>query len=212
MSSPPKATQDFVPVQEVRDGTLVLKDGGLRAIVLASSLNFALKSEEEQVALIGQFQNFLNSLEFTAQIFIQSRRLDIRPYIAILEEQYHEQGNDLMKIQTREYISFIKNFTENSAIMTKNFFLVIPYAADALATGRGIAGGLFGGKSQKEAAQRKTDSFEEVQTQLEQRIEVVEQGLSRLGVRIARLGTEEVIELLYKIFNPGELEKPMPLQ
>lgn len=212
MSTVPKATQDFVPIQEVRDGTVVLRDGGLRAIVLASSLNFALKSEDEQIALISQFQNFLNSLEFTVQIFIQSRRLDIRPYIAVLEEQERDQVNDLLKLQTREYISFIRNFTENSAIMTKSFFIIVPYAGTIMQAGRGIVGGLFGGAQQKSAGEKAADDFEEVQTQLEQRIEVVEQGLSRIGIRIVRLGTEEAIELLYKIFNPGELEKPIPLQ
>ena len=120
-----KATQEFVPIKEVLDGVLVLKDNALRAILLASSLNFSLKSDMERNAIILQFQDFLNSLDFSVQISIQSRRLDIRPYIALLEEQYKEQVNDLMKIQTREYIEFIKKFTETTNIMTKNFFIVI---------------------------------------------------------------------------------------
>src|SRR3989344_377981 len=107
-----KSTQDFVPVREVRDGIIVLKDGSLRAILLASSLNFALKSEDEQTAFIVQFQNFLNSLDFSCQIFVQSRMLDIRPYIATLEEQFKKQMDDLMRIQIREYIGFVKSFTE----------------------------------------------------------------------------------------------------
>src|ERR1700741_2131225 len=94
-----KSTQDFLPVSEVRDGIVVLKDGGLRAILLASSLNFALKSEDEQTAFIIQFQNFLNSLDFSVQIFVQSRMLDIRPYIATLEAAYKNQLDDLMRIQ-----------------------------------------------------------------------------------------------------------------
>src|SRR4051812_20981984 len=99
-----KATQDFVPIKEVRDSVLVLKDGSMRSILLASSVNFALKSGDEQTSIILQFQNFLNSLEFTVQVFVQSRRLDIRPYLALLEERYKEQVGELMKIQTREYI------------------------------------------------------------------------------------------------------------
>src|SRR5882672_12837223 len=91
-----KSTQEFVPVSEVRDGVVVLKDGSLRAILLASSINFALKSEDEQTAFIVQFQNFLNSLDFSVQIFVQSRMLDIRPYIATLEVQYKAQIDDLM--------------------------------------------------------------------------------------------------------------------
>src|SRR6266705_2707805 len=123
-----KSTQQFVPVSEVRDGIIVLKDKSLRAILLASSINFALKSEDEQTAFIVQFQNFLNSLDFSCQIFIQSRMLDIRPYIATLEAQFKQQLDDLMRVQIREYIQFIKSFTEAANIMTKNFFVVVPYS------------------------------------------------------------------------------------
>ena len=112
-----KATQEFVPIKEVRDGIAILKDGSMRGIVLSSSLNFSLKSEDERRAIILQFQDFLNSLDFTVQISIQSRRLDIRPYIALLENRYKEQINELMKIQTREYIEFIRKFTETTNII-----------------------------------------------------------------------------------------------
>jgi hypothetical protein len=201
-----KATQDFVPISEVRDGIVVLKDGGMRGIVLASSLNFSLKSDEERNAIIFQFQDFLNSLDFSVQISVQSRRLDIRPYISLLEERYkQEEGIDLMKIQTSEYIQFIKKFAESTNIMTKSFFVVVSYdpAIVNLSTSKF---GLFGSKS---AAEQKQASFDENRTQLEQRISVVEQGLSRCGVRVVRLGTEEVVEMFYKIFNPGDTEKPI---
>lgn len=206
-----KATQDFVPIREVRDGIIVLRDGGLRAVLLASSLNFALKSEDEQTAFILQFQNFLNSLDFTTQIFIQSRMLDIRPYIATLEVQYKKQMDDLMRIQIREYIEFVKNFTEAANIMTKNFFVVVPYSPVVLqSSGKGILGKLpFGAK--QASAEEANRTFEEQVSQLEQRISIVQQGLIRTGVRTVQLGTEEAIELLYKMFNPGEEGKPMPV-
>src|SRR6185436_20124878 len=135
MATPSKSTQEFVPIREIRDGIVVLKDGGMRALVLASSLNFALKSSDEQNSIIYQFQNFLNSLDFSVQIFVQSKKLDIRPYIALLEERYKEQVTELMKIQTREYVEFINTFVENSNIMTKSFFIVIPYMPPPLAAG-----------------------------------------------------------------------------
>ena len=204
-----KATQEFVPIKEVRDGIVILKDDTMRAVVLASSLNFSLKSDEERNAIIMQFQDFLNSLDFAVQISIQSRRLDIRPYIALLEEQYKEQMNDLMKIQTREYIEFIKTFTESTNIMTKSFFIVVSYDPAIISLKGGIAGGIFQKKSTSEALKDKQASFEENRTQLEQRVSVVEQGLVRCGIRVIRLGTEEVIELFYKIFNPGDTEKPI---
>src|SRR3989344_8776359 len=121
-----KPTQEFVPIKEVRDGIVVLKDESMRAVLMASSMNFALKSAENQNAIIVQFQDFLNSLDFSIQIYVSSRRLDIRPYIALLEERYKEQVSELMKVQTREYVGFIKNFTETTNIMTKTFFVVVP--------------------------------------------------------------------------------------
>lgn len=203
-----KPTQSFVPIKEIRDGILVLKDGSLRTILLASSLNFALKSADEQQSIIFQFQNFLNSINFSIQIYTQSRRLDIRPYIALLEERLRDQVGDLMKMQTREYIEFIKSFTESTSIMTKSFFIVIPYSPPVM-SGLSAAKSTFLGNKTNISDEK--SSFEENRSQLQQRIEVVEQGLVRCGIRIAELGTEELIELFYKVFNPGDAEKPIHL-
>lgn len=201
-----KSAQDFVPIREVRDGIIVLKDGSMRALVMTSSVNFALKSPDEQQSIIYQFQNFLNSINFPVQIFIQSRRLDIRPYIATLEERDKEQINDLMKIQTKEYIEFIKAFTENSNIMKKTFFVVIPYVSPSLS----ISKSKFSNPLKKQNVAAKKASFDEARTQLEQRISVVQQGIMRSGVRAVQLGTEEVVEVFYQLFNPGDVEKPIP--
>lgn len=202
-----KAAQDFVPVKEVRGGIIVLKDNSLVGVMLASSLNFALKSPDEQQAILSQFQSFLNSLDFSIQFFIQSRRLDIRPYIALLEDRLKAQTEDLMKIQVTEYIEFIRTFVDRSNIMTKHFFIVIPYNPPIVDVGKMVEERVFGKASL--AAREKDIGFDEQRTQLEQRMGVVEQGLVRCGIRTAPLGTEEVIELLYKEFNPGELEKPI---
>lgn len=205
-----RSTQEFLPVSEVRDGVVVLKDGGLRAILLASSINFALKSEDEQTAFIVQFQNFLNSLDFSTQIFVQSRMLDIRPYVATLEAAYKEQLDDLMRIQIREYIEFVKSFTEAANIMTKNFFVVVPYSPAIDVSKKGALSLLPFGKK-KTGSEEANKTFGEQVSQLEQRISIVQQGLIRTGVRTVQLGTEEAIELLYKMFNPGEEGKPMPV-
>jgi len=211
MSASTSATQEFVPIKEVRDGVVLLKDGGMRSILLCSSLNFALKSEDERQAILLQFQDFLNSLDFSVEIVIQSRKLDIRPYIALLEEQGKAQTNNLMKIQVREYIEFIKSFTENTNIMTKNFFIVVPYSPAILATNQSSIASRLGLGTKKEQAAAAEASFDENRSQLEERLSVVEQGLVRTGIRVARLGTEEVIELFYKAFNPGETEKPLKI-
>lgn len=207
------ATQDFVPLREVRDGFAILKDGSLRSVLMCSSLNFALKSEEEQNSIMYQFQSFLNSLDFSIQIFIQSRKLDIRPYIALLEGRYKEQVSDLMKIQIQEYIQFIKSFTESTNIMTKTFFVVVPYSPAILQHGSsvGTLGKLNPLSRTKQSEETKLANFEEKRSQLEERMSVVEQGLSRCGVRTVRLGTEEIVELFYKLLNPGDTEKPIQL-
>lgn len=213
MASTSNATQEFVPIKEVRDGVILLKDGGMRAVLLCSSMNFSLKSGDEKSAILLQFQDFLNSLDFSVEILIQSRKLDIRPYIALLEETEKKQENSLMKIQVREYIEFIRNFTEATNIMTKHFFIVVPYSPAIIGStsAKGILSSLgFGGK--EERAHNKDTNFEEDRSQLEERLSVVEQGLVRCGIRVARLGTEEVVELFYKAFNPGETEKPLKIK
>ena len=207
-----RATQEFVSIDDIRDGVIVKKDGGLRAVLLCTSLNFSLKSDDEKIAVLSQFQDFVNSLDFSVQIFVQSRKLDIRPYLALLENQKKNQMNSLMKIQIQEYIEFVRSFTESTNIMTKSFFVVVPYSPAVLGSKSSISNLIPFGKGGEETKVKFDEaSFEEHRTQLEQRISVVEQGLIRCGIRVARLGTEEIVELFYKIFNPGESEKPIQL-
>ncbi|MFA6445773.1 MAG: hypothetical protein WCW14_00795 [Candidatus Paceibacterota bacterium] len=198
-----KATQNFIPIQEVRDGIVILKDKSLRAIIMVSSVNFALKSKDEQQAITFQFQNFLNSLDFSIQIFIESRKRDIRPYINLLEEQYKNQYNNLMKIQIREYIEFIKSFSEIQNIMEKRFYIIVPYSPPVVGEGKGFSP--FGKKqTDSEKAQDKTDIFAEHRTQIEQRVGIVQQGLVRMGLKSELLGTDHAVELYYGLFNPGD--------
>lgn len=214
MATSAQTTQNFVPIQEIRDGIVILKGGGMRQAIFCTSLNFALKSSDEQNAILLQFQNFLNSLDFSIQIFIQSKKLDIRPYIALLEDRYKEQTLELMKHQVQEYIEFIKNFVETTNIMSKSFFVVVPYDPPIMSgSGKSGISAILPGKKEGQGKDGGTpdDKFQEWRTQLEQRSAVVEQGLIRCGIRTAELGTEEVVELFYKIFNPGETEKPIQL-
>lgn len=210
MAEANKATQSIVPIREVRNGIVVLKDGSMRALLMTSSVNFALKSADEQDSIIFQFQQFLNSLNFSVQIFVQSRRLDIRPYIATLESREKEQINDLMRIQVKEYVEFIKAFTERTNIMTKTFYIVVPYTPPILNLGANKKSGIFNKNTGKQTAGQR-EAFEEAATQLEQRIAVVQQGITRSGVRAVQLGTEEAIEVFYRLFNPGDVEKPIPV-
>jgi hypothetical protein len=202
-----KATQSFVPVQEVRNGIVLLKDGGYRGILMCSSVNFSLKSEDEQRGIIGGFQNFLNTLDFTVEIVVHSRKMDIRPYLQLLQERIPLQSTELMRLQLREYMGFIQNFIEGSDIMTKTFYVVVPFAPSGNTE---ITKSLsnFGKKS---TPQQNDTSFEEYSVQLEQRLSLVAAGLASSGVRAVPLGTEEIIELLYRSFNMGDMESPIPL-
>lgn len=205
-----RASQSFVPVEEVRSGVIVLKSGGYRGIMMCSSLNFALKSDDEQKAIIGGFQNFLNTIDFSVEIVIHSRKTDIRPYLGLLEERMPAQTSELMRVQLREYIGFIRNFIEGADIMTKTFYIVVPYDG---AGGGKVADTLsFLGGARKAAPEAGTDTaFEESRIQLEQRMALVQSGLASAGVRAVPLGTEEIIELLYRSFNVGEMENPIRL-
>ncbi len=209
-----KPTQNFIPIKEIRDGVIILQDGGLRSVITVSSLNLALKSQEEQDATMMQFQNFLNALEFPIQIVVQSRRLDIRPYLATLEERLKVQQGDLLRIQTAEYIGFIKWFTDSTNIMSKDFYVVVPYSSAAIQT-KG-SGGLFskipflGSSKDTTVEEDEASRFEEKRTQLEQRIGIVQGGLSGVGIRSVQLGTQELIEVYYRMFNPGEEQRSIP--
>ena len=204
MATPGTPSKEFVPVQDVRDGIVVLKDGTLCAIVLVSSINLSLKSSDEQQAILSQFQAFLNTLDFSIQIIIQSRRYDIRPYLLMLENRLKLQEEQLLQVQTREYIEFVRSFTDQVNIMRKSFYVVIPYTPAVINQKEGLGKILAMFQKKEDLDATDITNFEEERTQLEERISVVDQGLSRLGLRVAQLGTQEVIELYYKTFNPGE--------
>ncbi len=206
MATPGKPTQDFVPINDIRNGVVILKDGSYRMMLLTSSINFGLKSRDEQAAVIAQFQDFLNSIEYSLQIFIQSKRFDIKPYLLLLEERQKAQLLDIMKVQVMEYIQFIKGFTDQVNIMSKTFIVVVPYSPKSavVKSNAGPLGSLFGGGKEKKRIS--DESFEENRIQLEQRVSSVEQGLGRCGLRTHRLGTEEITELFYRKFNPGDLD------
>lgn len=200
------ATQEFVPIERIRDGIVLLKSGELRGVLITNSLNLGLKSEDEQQAILMQFQTFLNSLDFSIQIFVESRRLNIKPYIDLLTTRSKEIKEDLLKIQIHEYMGFITKFTDESNIMTKHFFIVVPYFQSGSATPSAIIP--FGGSDG--TSEKDKTGFETSRIQLEQRLTTITQGLSRFGLRAQKLGTEEVVELFYKLFNPSEQNRSAP--
>lgn len=195
------ATQDFVQVRDIRDGVVILKGGQLCTVLLASSINFSLKSQDEQQAILLQFQNFLNTLDFSLQIYIQSRRMNIEPYLELLHTLDGKQDNDLMRVQLREYIEFIRTFTSEVEVMTKNFFVIVPYTPTPLNLTKNLGSFLAAGK---QALTPTETRFEEQRIQLDQRVSIVEQGLNQIGVRTIALKNDELVEFFYHVYNPGD--------
>lgn len=195
--------QEFLAIDAIREDIVVLKEGGLRVILMCSSLNLALKSTDEQDAVIYQYQNFLNSLDFPLQFVIHSRKLNIQPYLETLKIRQKDEDNELLKIQIAEYIEFVRSFVEMTNVMSKTFFVVVPFTPPLLAE-VGFLRGFFGKKGAE--GKGKGSSFEEYKNQLWQRVDTVAAGLARFGVRAAPLNTEELVELFYGLYNPTEFE------
>jgi len=208
---PEASTQDFLEIQDIREGILILKNQGLRGVMMVSSLNFALKSEDEQTATIYAFQNFLNSLDFSCQIIIQSRNINITPYLDELKDLEEKQTNELLKEQTASYREFIKQLVQGETIMTKNFYVVVPYT---LMEGLGVVAvtkrfsldKLFGKKNQQAAEAMADADFQRCKTQLWQRMEFLAMGLRRCGLEAIPLTTAELIELFWAIHHPEQAE------
>lgn len=199
--------QQFLPIEAVREDVVIMKDGGLRVVLMCSSLNLALKSADEQDAIIFNYQNFLNSLDFGLQFVIHSRRLNIEPYLEALRDRQKEEVSELLKIQVAEYAEFVRSFVESTSIMSKQFYAVVPFTPP-LFEQPGLGGNIlsvlgFGSKEKK----AKPELFEEHKNQLWQRTDTVISGLQRFGIRSAPLNTEELIELFYGLYNPTEFEK-----
>jgi len=199
--------QKHLPVREIRDDVVILKSGGARAILMASSVNFALKSDDEQQAIISRYQDFLNSLDFDVQIMANSRKFDIEPYIYSLKQKELLQTNELLKIQTGEYINFIRGLTEMTNIMTESFYVIVPYSPVQVKK-QGIMDKVFGFFQKKPTGQDKEMEFQELKNQLWQRVEFVSSALSGAGIKTVPLNTQELVELFYKIYNPSVKENP----
>ncbi len=201
------STQNFIPIKEIRDNVVVLPNGTLRGVLLVSAINLALKSTEEQDATMEAFQGFLNTLEFSTQVVIQSRKFDILPYLSVLEERLKNIPEELLRIQTRMYIQYVKTITEQTNIMQKHFYVVVPYTGAGQKMGSEGGMKLFGKKKEQTQKEFEQESFENKRAQLEQRMNVIKQGLSGMGLRVSELETQQLIEMYYQLYNPGDTGK-----
>ena len=197
-----QSTQQIVDIDKIRDGIVILKDGTLRAILMCSSLNFALKSQEEQDAIVYQYQNFLNSLDFPIQFAVHSRKLNIQHYLDSIREYLKKQKNELLRAQTEEYIDFIDSFVKTYNVMSKTFYVVVPFSRDE-GKSQGFFARLFSG-DQKSFIKMSDEEFEKYKNQLLQRVDNVIAGLRSIGVRSEMLEGDELLELFFDMYNPEE--------
>ena len=201
------ATQEFVAIDEIREGIIILKNGGLRAVLMCGSRNLELESMDSQNAVISAYADFINSFDWPIQIIIHSRKLDINPYLNMLEERLKTQENELLKIQTAEYIDFIRNFTTLADIMIKRFYVGVPFDPVESKTEGPIEKitSLLPKTQPKNVLSE--EKFKEYRSQLFQRIEHTILTLAHVGIKASQLQTDGLVELFYNLYNPEELEK-----
>lgn len=196
------ATQGFLEITEIKEDVVVLKNGSLRAVLGISSINFDLKSTSEQEAIISQYQNFLNSVDFPIQIVITSRKLNIENYLGFLTEKEKHQSNELLRLQISEYKNFIRNLVSASNIMDKNFYIIVPFSPIENRE-KGFFKNLFNMMNPQKNILEKRETFETYKNQLYQRVDHVIAALSGIGLRIVPLKTQELVELYFYSYNPS---------
>lgn len=197
------STQRFLNIKGIKDGIIILKNGGLRSILLASSINFALMSEDEQKGKVFAFQDFLNSLEFPLQIVTQTRKLNIAQYVEKIKEMERVQENELLRMQIGGYGEYILSLVELASITSSSFYAVVPYSPSAMkGESSGPLSKIKNFWQPTKEIKAEIEAFDKSKGELSMRISHVVGGLSGMGIRSAVLDTQEVVELLYGWYNP----------
>ena len=198
------STQRYLQFAGVHDDTLILKSGGLRSVLEVGSVNFNLKSEPEQEAIIVSYQRFLNALNFPVQILIKSRKLDIDRYLDSLRSKMHAQTNQLLKTQMGEYIEYVGKLVEYADIMEKKFFIVIPQnplRAEKKSSWSKFLDKITPDDKAVDILQRRQE-FKRLKHDLEERVNIATTGLENCGLKVTALNTAQIIELFYQSYNP----------
>ncbi|OGL75022.1 hypothetical protein A3B21_04610 [Candidatus Uhrbacteria bacterium RIFCSPLOWO2_01_FULL_47_24] len=193
--------QQYLDIAEIRDDVVLLKDKSMRAVLAISSINFALKGEDEQNALISGYAQFLNSLEHPVQIVIQSRTLNIDDYLSRLKAAEKQQTNDLLRVQITDYVSFVKELVELGEIMSKRFYVVVPYSPISDKR-KSFWSRLSEVLTPLKIAKLKAERFAEYKGTLVQRVSHIQSGLASIGLKTQLLDTQALIELYYRVYNP----------
>ena len=198
------STKQLVEVANIIDNVILLKNGSLRAVISVSAINFELRSEGEQIAILQNFQRFVNSIDFPLQIVISSRKLNIDEYLKLIERSSEDLSNELLKIQATEYSKFVRDLSDLSNIMSKDFYIVVPFYVFETPTKSGVI------KSFKSIFKPSTvvkeltlEQLETYKSQLLQRTELIFDGLIGMGLKAKTLERDELMNLFYGLYNPS---------
>lgn len=201
---PNQSTKDLVVIADIKDNVVLLKNGQLRAAIEVSSINFELRSEEEQMGILQNFQRFLNSIDFPLQMVVNSRQLNMDDYIKMIEGVAEASTNELLKIQAIEYGKFVKELLELSNIMTKHFYVVLPFYVFEAPTKTGVLEGIKGMFGTPQTVQIHPEDLEKYRVQLMQRVDLILDGLIGMGLKARLMEGDELVNLYYGLYNPGE--------
>ncbi len=206
---PAVSTQQYLDIAEIRDDLVILRDGTIRSVLLVSSINFALKSIDEQNAIVQAYMQFLNALEFPIQVLIQSRRMNIDSYMNQITESEKTLNNDLLKRQIKDYRDFVLQLVKLGDIMQKRFYVIVPYSPldkSGGGTQRGFFQRLGDVLSPTIAGKLSEDKFQKMKFDIGLRINQIVGGLSSMSLNAIQLDTQSLIELYYTVYNPQLFE------
>ncbi len=204
-SNPVISTQRYLKIAEIHDNTIVLKDGNVRAVLQTTSVNFNLKSEDEQNAIIYSYQSFINSLSFPIQILVKSKKLDIDRYLETLKKIAEKQKNQLLQRQTFEYLEYIRRLVEYADIMEKKFYVIVPYDRTVTTLKQNIFKQFWANINPEDSAMKAKDrrkEFDNLHKGLLQRVGEIKGSLENMGLKAEQLTTSQLIELFYSTYNP----------
>lgn len=202
------STQEALPIEEIKENLVLLTDGSACMIIQVTALNFGLLSEQEQDATIYSYAALLNSLTFSIQILIRSRRKDVTGYLDLLASAQAQQTNPLLCEQIKKYRRFVEEIVKKNNVLDKKFYLVIPFSALELGAKKALGAALT---PQKKALPfPKKYLFEQAKINLSPKRDHLARQFSRLGLTARQLSTQELISLFYEIYNPAVSESQKP--
>ena len=207
------STDKYLPISEIRWDTIIMKDGGLRAIIKCSWLNIDLKNSEEQQIVADRYARFLNSLDFPIQIVLRSTYLDLSNYLNYIKKNIESIDNEVLRWQWEQYFEFLKRLNDNQwFLFTKEFYVVVPYYwfDDVKNIRESQFQKFMSALSNTQTAESIANQLRQLyknKKQLNQRVSLVQNWLQWIWLETKRLWLKEIVALLFEVYNPLNIKK-----